>query len=115
VGPFKVTKRVGEVAYELQLPVNMKVHNVFHVSLLKQYRTDGRLQPPPCALDTDDGMYHIVEKVMDRREVRRGRGTRVEYLVKWAGYGPEHNTWEPEENLSEEAYQDYWQARGGAR
>lgn len=35
-GPFKVVRRVGEVAYELDLPTDSRVHNVFHVSRLKK-------------------------------------------------------------------------------
>ena len=35
--PFKVTKRIGEHAYKLKLSPHLHVHNVFHVSLLKQY------------------------------------------------------------------------------
>ena len=30
--PYKVIRKVGEVAYELELPPNRKIHNIFHVS-----------------------------------------------------------------------------------
>ena len=53
-GPFKVLERIGEVAYKLGLPETVHIHNVFHVSLLKRYHSDGRTQPPPPCLYIDD-------------------------------------------------------------
>lgn len=39
-GPFEILARVGPVAYQLALPSHIRVHNVFHVSVLKKYVYD---------------------------------------------------------------------------
>ena len=41
VRPFEILKRIGPVAYRLALPSNLLcIHNVFHVSILRQYILD---------------------------------------------------------------------------
>ena len=41
IGPYEVTEKVGPVAYRLTLPPEMeKIHNVFHVSMLRRYKSD---------------------------------------------------------------------------
>ena len=41
--PYEVLERIGPVAYKLALPVELsQVHDVFHVSMLRHYRSDPR-------------------------------------------------------------------------
>jgi hypothetical protein len=39
-GPFEILEKIGPIAYMLAFPASMRVHNVFHVSLLKKYVSD---------------------------------------------------------------------------
>ena len=101
VGPFVVVKKVNEVAYQLELPATMKVHDVFHVSLLKLYVEDPNHNPPPPPVIVDGEERYFVERILRHREKRCGRGKpKTEYLVRWQGYGPEHDTWEPYCNVT---------------
>jgi hypothetical protein len=112
VGPFPVARRINAVAYELTLPDTMKIHPVFHVSLLRKFQArnpDGSEgvtvdpHPPPLVIDGEE--EYEVECILQSREssVRgskrkhgKHRAKRTEYLVKWVGYGHEHNQWLPE-------------------
>ena len=56
IGPFKIIQRVGKVAYELELPNNIKIHPIVHVSGLRKHkdgqesfptRTNDVTRPPP--------------------------------------------------------------------
>ena len=41
IGPYEVIEKVGPVEYILALPPDLeKIHNVFHVSMLRRYRSD---------------------------------------------------------------------------
>ena len=101
VGPFKVTKIISRVAYQLQLPEGWRAHNVFHVSKLKEYIRDEQFReeevaPPTGTLEGDEDTEYVVEGILDHR----GSGRNRKYLVKWEGYHEDENTWEPISHLT---------------
>jgi hypothetical protein len=106
VGPFQISKVVGGQSYELILPARWKIHDVFHVSKLERYRRDGNVQPPPPAEMLEGEDEYEVDKILDHRKSRRS----YEFLVRWVGYSPEHDTWEPEANLKNapNVLKEYW-------
>ena len=57
---------MGEVAYKLNLPAEIRLHNVFHVSLLAKYDADSTYQPSPPVLVNNELEYEI-ETVLDHR------------------------------------------------
>jgi hypothetical protein len=76
-----------------------RLHPVFHVSLLTPYVDGGRAQPPPPpVLLADDELDFEVEAVLGHRYV--GKGNKLQYLIKFKGYGHEHNEWLPVSHLS---------------
>jgi hypothetical protein len=101
IGPYKIIQKISAVAYKLELPESLRIHPVFHVSLLRQYQDPASFpdrtlpQPPPPPVTIDNTPEYVVEKILDHRTKRR----RLEYLVKWEGY-PDHDaSWEPQEHL----------------
>ncbi|XP_005989164.1 E3 SUMO-protein ligase CBX4 [Latimeria chalumnae] len=42
------------------------------------------------------GEHVFAVESIEKKRIRKGR---VEYLVKWRGWSPKYNTWEPEENI----------------
>jgi len=62
LGPFKVTQVINPVAYRLELPNSLKLHNVFHISLLKAARDrpgSTTIPPPPPELIEGEWEFEV--------------------------------------------------------
>ncbi|GKA07346.1 hypothetical protein Tco_0686570 [Tanacetum coccineum] len=102
VGPFKVLKKVGSVAYKLELPQELsRVHNTFHVSNLKKCYADKPIAVPLDGLHFDDKLQFVEEpiEIIDR-EVKWLKQSRILIIkVRWnSRRGPEF-TWEREDQF----------------
>ncbi|XP_052477138.1 uncharacterized protein LOC128032564 [Gossypium raimondii] len=100
IGPYEVTERVGPVAYRLALPPKLeKIHNVFHVSMLRRYRSDPSHIVSPTEIEVRSDMTYEEEPIkILAREVKQLRNKSVALVkVLWQKHGMEEATWEPEE------------------
>lgn len=104
IGPFQVVEPIGEAAYRLLLPESMRIHDVFHVSLLKEWKSDTSVPPVSILMDKDDEQFEV-EKILSHK----GKGRSRRYLILWKGTGPEESTWESESSLKDctATLQDY--------
>ncbi|CAM8957104.1 unnamed protein product [Rhodiola kirilowii] len=103
-GPFEVIKSVGKVSYKLNLPPKLKIHPVFHASMLKPYHEDvgessrGVSHRAPTAVVTSYDKE--VDEILADRTIRRsGIPSYKEYLVKWKGLPDSEASWESEDLL----------------
>ena len=102
-GPVKVTKIISSTAYELAIPKTMKIHPVFHISLLTPYQDPNKYfskrkaQPPAPIVTSSGDQEYEVEEILDKRTDRYGK---IEYLIRWQGYSACDDSWEPISNLN---------------
>jgi hypothetical protein len=91
VGPFKVIGKINPVAYKLELPKTMRVHPVFHISLLSKYhaRKEGEV-PQSVMPEQVEADIPCRPKAIVRNRRRKGN---QEYLVKWIGFPDSNKSW----------------------
>jgi hypothetical protein len=94
-GPFRVTERVGKLAYHLQLPDGVKIHPVFHVSQLKKHLGDKVVPEPGLPLITEDGRIKMEpHQVLQTRSLPRSGVLVTQWLIEWTNLPPADASWE---------------------
>ena len=73
-GPFKVVTIISPVAYQIELPPQWKIYNIFHVSLLTAYKETEQhgpnfVEPPPDIIEGEPEWE--VKQILAVRHFRR--------------------------------------------
>ncbi|KAJ7296576.1 hypothetical protein O6H91_Y114600 [Diphasiastrum complanatum] len=102
-GPYRILKKIGSLAYQLELPEGTKAHPVFHVSRLKMSLHEGVHVGSGTNLDSFEDLSERIplepEKILDTRSKRLRNRDVIEHLVCWKGYSNDEDSWELEGNL----------------
>jgi hypothetical protein len=105
VGPFRITKRVGVVAYQLDLPQSLSaIHNVFHISQLKKCLCVPTDTANLETLDLQPGLTYEehLKAILDHDE-RKVKRSMVKFVkVQWSNHSEDEATWEREDRLCQE-------------
>jgi hypothetical protein len=102
IGPFMIFRRVGEMAYQLELPNNIfDVHNVFHVSQLKKCLCVPKEQLPMEELSVQGDLTYMEYPVKILDTLTRVTRNKVIKMckVQWSHHGEGEATWKREEVL----------------
>ena len=89
-GPYRVVERINAVAVRLALPPQARLHDVFHVGLLKKFH-GAPPQEPPALPPVRHGA--VIPEPEQAVKMRLLRGVR-QVLIRWRGASPASATWE---------------------
>ena len=99
LGPFPIIGQVGSSSYRLGLRSFIKIHPVFHVSLVEPHVANtfsGRVVDIPPPIQVDGVPEFEVQAVLDLRIRRRT----LQYFVDWVGYDEFDRSWERADALN---------------
>ena len=99
-GPFKVIKKLSVVAYKLELPEEARIHNVFHISVLKKFRGNQQQHYLPLPLQTTEvGPILEPQAIIDNRVILEENREVTQVLIQWGEGSAAETTWEEFEDF----------------
>ena len=105
IGPYEVVEKVGLVAYRSALPPDLeKIHDVFHVSMLRRYRLDPSHVVSSETIELRPDLTYEEEPVeILAREVKELRNKKIPLVkVLRRNHKTEEATWESEEMMRQQ-------------
>ncbi|KAI3770814.1 hypothetical protein L6452_01958 [Arctium lappa] len=102
LGPFKVLKRVGLQAYQLELPPKLsRIHNTFHVCYLRKCLAVEDNVIPLSELRVDEGNRCVEEPdaILERKSKKLRHKEVTLVKVQWKHHRGANVTWESEEDM----------------
>ncbi|KAK4722009.1 hypothetical protein R3W88_012242 [Solanum pinnatisectum] len=102
IGLYRISKRVGNVVYELELPQELAaVHPVFHISMLKKCMGDPSLIIPTEDISIKDSLSYeeILVQILDCQVCKLTTKEVASVEVLWRNQFVEEATWEAEEDM----------------
>ena len=102
IGPYEILEKVGSVVYKLAVPPKLdKIYNVFHVSMLRRYRSDPSHVLPVESIEVNPDLTYNEEPILiQAREVKQLRNKRIPLVkVLWRNHSEKEATWEREEDM----------------
>ncbi len=90
-GPYRIIERIGKVAYRLDLPASLQIHNVFHVSFLRDHKPrvgDESPEPQPLKLAIDPEVQEYEEEAILASRIKSNppNPSVLQYKIAWKGY-----------------------------
>ncbi|WMV19176.1 hypothetical protein MTR67_012561 [Solanum verrucosum] len=102
IGPYRISKRIGNVAYELELPQKLAaVHPVFHISMLKNIMGDPSLIIPTEDIGIKDSLSQeeVPVQILDHQVLKLITKEVASVKVLWRNQFVKEATWEVEEDM----------------
>ena len=98
-GPYQVTEIEKHGNLRLNIPRRYSRHPVFAPDMLKHYHDNPEHQRNISPEDEEPDQYTI-NRIIDHRTTKDGKKY---YLVQWKGYDKDEDTWEPADNIEQDA------------